>query len=68
MPENIEDLVLEAALADPSEAAPDVNLEEPKTLNEFFASAGAVEIPEATRQIIERAARTRVQEQRRGRQ
>lgn len=58
MPENIEELALESAPEEPKA----------QTLNEFFASAGAVEIPEATRQIIERAARTRVQEQRRGRQ
>ena len=58
MPENIEEIPLESA---PEES-------KAQTLNEFFASAGAVEIPEATRQIIERAARTRVQEQRRGRQ
>ena len=60
MPENIEELALESAPEEPKVQV--------QTLNEFFASAGAVEIPEATRQIIERAARTRVQEQRRGRQ
>lgn len=57
MPENIEDPVLETAPEEPKT----------QTLDQFFASAGAVEVPDATRQILERAARTRVQEQRRGR-